>query len=398
MFEKKSISEIKDWSHIDYVCIKAKSGDLFEDIYYLDGHKFFESSLTEADINFINFTRGINSYGISEKMVGESSTLDRFYVRVNISNKQQELRLIDYLCQGYRLTLKQKELLDHLRNMDSIIKSFDDYHPLYYCGFSKMCKSLNYNNIRFYFKTFTTDESIEIFNKYPPASISISIYGKDEESYFRVTGQNGMYNKVINTLKMLSQNSIHFEIKYIGMRENQDDYPAICSLAERYGAEFSYSMELFPTLNGNECTKNHMISLEKIIEIEKEIPGKKEEYRRLSEIPNPFVNQKDVPLYLCDMAISNFLVDYQGYLNPCHKCRFKKWNLLSDDFNIAWADYKLLLKEKASKNNKCLKCKYLMMCSPCIVVNYLSTGDYNTPAETVCQLTHLRVNMCNSID
>ena len=78
MFEKKSISEIKDWSHIDYVCIKAKSGDLFEDIYYLDGHKFFESSLTEADINFINFTRGINSYGISEKMVGESSTLDQF--------------------------------------------------------------------------------------------------------------------------------------------------------------------------------------------------------------------------------------------------------------------------------------------------------------------------------
>lgn len=29
MFEKKSISEIKDWSHIDYVCIKAKSGDSF---------------------------------------------------------------------------------------------------------------------------------------------------------------------------------------------------------------------------------------------------------------------------------------------------------------------------------------------------------------------------------
>lgn len=98
--------------------------------------------------------------------------------------------------------------------------------------------------------TLIDSKAIEIFNKYPPASISISIYGKDEESYFRVTGQNGMYNKVINTLKMLSQNSIHFEIKYIGMRENQDDYPAICSLAERYGAEFSYSMELFPTLNG----------------------------------------------------------------------------------------------------------------------------------------------------
>ena len=206
--------------------------------------------------------------------------------------------------------------------------------------------------------TLINSQTIEVFNQYPPASISISIYGKDEESYFRVTGQNGMYDRVINTLNLLSQNSIHFEIKYIGMKENQDDYKAIRSLAERYGAEFSYSMELFPTLNGNGCTKNHMISIEKIIEIESGIPGKKEEYKRLSEIANPFINQKEVPLYLCDMAISNFLVDYQGYLNPCHKCRFRKWNLLSDDFKTAWDDYKSLLKEKASKNNKCLKFKF----------------------------------------
>lgn len=246
--------------------------------------------------------------------------------------------------------------------------------------------------------TLINSEAIEVFNYLPPASISISMYGKDEESYYRVTGQKGMYNKVIKTFDLLSQNSIHFEIKYIGMRENEDDYFAIHSLAENYGAEFSYSMELFPTLNGNGCTKNHMMSLEKIIEIERKIPGKKEEYKRFSEIENPFTSREEVPLYLCDMAISNFLVDYRGYLNPCHKCRFQKWNLLTDDFRTAWDDYVSLLKMRASKSNKCLKCKYLMMCSPCVRVNYLSTGDYNTPAETVCQLTHLRVDMCNSFD
>lgn len=246
--------------------------------------------------------------------------------------------------------------------------------------------------------TLIDSEVIDTFNKFPPASVSISMYGKDEESYYRVTGKQGMYNKVINTFNLLSENSIHFEIKYIGMKENEDDYCAIRSLAKSYGAEFSCTMELFPTLNGNGCTKNHMISLEKIIEIEKQIPEKIEEYKHLSEIPNPFENRDEIPLYLCDMAISNFLIDYEGYLNPCHKCRIKKWNLLSDDFYSAWDDYKLLLKEKASKNNKCLKCKYLMMCSPCVVVNYLSTGDYNTPADTVCRLTHLRVDMCKSLN
>ena len=246
--------------------------------------------------------------------------------------------------------------------------------------------------------TLITQEAIDVFEELPPASISISMYGKDEESYQRVTGKKGMYNKVINTFELLFQHEIHFEIKYIGMQENQDDFFEIRSLAEKYGAEFSYSMELFPTLNGNGCTKNHMISLEKIIEIESKIPGKKEEYRKLAEIENPFKNRQEIPLYLCDMAISNFLVDYQGYINPCHKCRMKKWNLLTDDFETAWNDYASLLKERASKNNKCLKCKYLMMCSPCVVVNYLSTGDYNKPAETVCRLTQMRVEMSHSND
>ena len=246
--------------------------------------------------------------------------------------------------------------------------------------------------------TLIDSEAIEIFNQYPPASVSISMYGKDEQSYYRVTGQHGIYNKVMHTFELLYQNSIHFEIKYIGMKENQDDYFAIQSIAENYGAEFSYSMELFPTLNGNGCTKDHMMSLEKIIEIERKIPGKKDEYRQLSELPNPFYDRKDIPLYLCDMAISNFLVDYQGYFNPCHKCRIKKWNLLVDDFKTAWDDYQSLLKEKASVDNKCLKCQYLMMCSPCVIVNYLATGNYNIPADSVCRLTHLRVAMCDSLE
>ena len=241
--------------------------------------------------------------------------------------------------------------------------------------------------------TLISPEYIEIFNQFPPASISISMYGKNEESYQHVTGQKGMYAKVINTFELLSKNQIHFEIKYIGVRENQDDYWDIRLIAEKYGAEFSYSMELFPTLKGNSCTQNHMISVEKIIEIEKKMPGKRKEYERIANITNPFMGKKEMPLYLCDMAISNFLVDYQGYLNPCHKCRIKKWNLLTDEFEMAWNDYGELLKKKTSPNNKCVNCKYLMMCSPCAVVNYLSTGDYNTPSEGVCQLTHLRANM-----
>ena len=237
------------------------------------------------------------------------------------------------------------------------------------------------------------DTAIGVFNKYPPASVSISMYGKDENSYKRVTGMDGIYEKVIHTFDMLAKNQIHFEIKYIGMKENEDDFFEVKKIAEKYGAAFSYAMELFPTLKGNSCTKKHMMELEKIIEIESEYDVKRKEIEYQAKIENPFGDREEVPLYLCDMAVSNFLIDYRGYINPCHKCRIEKWNLLTVDLKTAWDDFGNIRKIRTASYNKCIKCKYVMMCSPCVLVNYLSTGDYNVPPDTVCKLTHMRVKM-----
>lgn len=241
--------------------------------------------------------------------------------------------------------------------------------------------------------TLIDERVLEVFNEYPPASVSISMYGKNEESYKRVTGISGVYEKVIHTFDMLKENQIHFEIKYIGMEENEDDFFSVKKIAENYNAVFSYTMELFPTLNGNNCTKNHMIELEKIVDIEKTYEVKRKEIEYQTTIENPFLGRKEVPLYLCDMAVSNFLIDYRGYINPCHKCRMEKWNLLNCSLKEAWDDFGNIRKQKAATYNKCIQCKYIMMCSPCVLVNYLSTGDYNIPSDTVCKLTHMRVEM-----
>lgn len=239
--------------------------------------------------------------------------------------------------------------------------------------------------------TLITPEIVKVFDMYPPASVNISVYGKNEATYKKVTGHQGMFEQVMDAICLLRNHGIHLEVKYIGMKENLEDYDGVKRIAQKYGAVFSDSMELFPTLSGNNCTKEHMIPLEKVIEIESKQDEKKEMYYRLSNIPNTYAGKKDVPLYLCDMAISNFLVDYQGFLNPCHKCRTKKWNLLVDDFQEAWDDFGKLRLMKVSEDYKCINCKYLMMCSPCVMVNYLTTGSYTTPPDTVCKLTNMRV-------
>lgn len=160
MFDKKIFTKVEDWSHIDFICIKSKMNRFYTNVYYLDGHQVFEKSLTSYDKDFIDFTRDINCYGISEKVIGDNSMADRFYVRVNISNEQQELRLMEYLQKNKKFSNEQLQILNHLRFMGAETEENRDYHSLYYCGFSKNSESAIYDSVRFYFKTFGADESL----------------------------------------------------------------------------------------------------------------------------------------------------------------------------------------------------------------------------------------------
>ena len=122
MVDKKLFDEITDWSRIDYICIKSKMRSLDTSVYYLDGHPMFEKTLSGSDMEFMDFVREIKGYGTSEKMIDSKTTMDRFYVRVNLENDQQERELIDYLKKKVKTSEEQMEFLDYLRGIDNVIK------------------------------------------------------------------------------------------------------------------------------------------------------------------------------------------------------------------------------------------------------------------------------------
>lgn len=239
--------------------------------------------------------------------------------------------------------------------------------------------------------TLITEDIIEIFNMYPPATVSISMYGKDNESYDKVTRTKGNFDKLTKGIKLLKDNGIHFEIKFIGVKENKGDYFAVKKIAEDYGAVFSSSFEMFPTLSGDNITLQHMLELEDIIEIEKKDEKSIALWANYKKFSNPFKDRYDVPLFLCDMAVSNFLIDHEGYINPCHKCRFKEFNIMNNSLSDAWKYYAKYREMKAPKTLKCLQCDYIMLCNPCLRVNYLNTGSYTEVPDIVCKLTKMRI-------
>lgn len=233
------------------------------------------------------------------------------------------------------------------------------------------------------------EETASVFDKYPPANISISIYGASNETYKRVTGRDNMFDAVMRSLRVLHEKQLHMELKFIALRENISDFYAVKQIAESFSCSFSHIFELFPTLNGSFESISHMLPLEDIVDFERHY-AKTTNVWACSILNLKEPSQKTKPLFMCDIALTNFLIDSEGYLNPCNKLRTKRFNLLRCSFDEAWDAFAEYRTQKAPSSYPCPNCKLLGMCNPCVAENILHTGNPFRQPESSCKLTHLR--------
>lgn len=239
--------------------------------------------------------------------------------------------------------------------------------------------------------TALSNEIVSVFEKYPPATVSISIYGMTEEVYESVTGVKGSFDTFINSVNKLKDADIDLELKFIGLKENISDFDSAKYFAEKIGAKFKVNFEIFPTLHGDYSVMQHRLSNEKIVEIEKRTPSLAKVWASNVKGINPFIDRDCAPLYSCNVASTLLYIDCQGFVNPCNKMRTRTHNILNENLKEIWKYFISKYAKKVAPNDyKCSKCPDIHICSPCPVVNELSTGDCIKPDILYCQLAKMR--------
>lgn len=240
--------------------------------------------------------------------------------------------------------------------------------------------------------TLITEEAIELFKQYPPSNISISIYGKDNSSYYNVTGDKFGFTKLDKSVSALAKADLNFELKYIVLKENFSDHIAIKEYSNSFGKELKYGFELFPTLHGDNKNAGHQLTPSEILEIEK-LDGvmSKKLYKSLhGKKVTPTDRYGFEPLYMCSISRYMILIDYEGYIQPCTLMRSKQYNILTDDLAVAWKNYERFIKMPAPKNYKCKNCKDFKICNPCVEKNKLFNNAPDIPSAEHCRLIHMR--------
>ena len=239
--------------------------------------------------------------------------------------------------------------------------------------------------------TLINEKIIDILNEYPPFWMSLSMYGTSCETYKKITGNADAYNQFVRGLKLLLDNGIKTEVKFIGLKDNIADYEEARVFVEGLNIQFRYTMEMFPAFSGCYDVAQYALNEDEIIEMENTHPEMYHEWD-FTNLDNPYSKLKveDYLLYPCNCASTVCFVDHRGYLNPCVKMRLEEYNLLDCSFDEAWTDFKRFQELKAPADFKCAKCKYYRVCSPCPVINELATGSAAVPPKYVCSIIEKR--------
>lgn len=112
------------------------------------------------------------------------------------------------------------------------------------------------------------DEDLQLFAKYPPAKIEISVYGTDEESFFEATGDRNGFDKLINNLRFFSEKSIPVTLKAPLTKFNVDRIDEIIDIAKRFSASFKFATYIFAGNDGDLSPLATRLPCEKVVEIE----------------------------------------------------------------------------------------------------------------------------------
>ncbi|MCK4784155.1 MAG: radical SAM protein [Desulfobacteraceae bacterium] len=237
--------------------------------------------------------------------------------------------------------------------------------------------------------TLITPQIADYLKEWPPFSVEITLYGITKETYERVTGVPGSFERCLEGIHFLLERKIPLKLKTTVTTLNRDELWKIKEYVESLGVEFRFDPVLNPRLDGSKEPCRFRISPEEVVKLdlvdEKRLKGWLEFCQKFWGPPSTD------RLYACGAGQTSFYIDPYGGLNICILSRNPSYNLRQGAFQEGWYGFiPEILEQKPKGEYKCAKCELLSLCGQCPGWAQLENGDPQKPVEYLCQLAHLR--------
>ena len=238
--------------------------------------------------------------------------------------------------------------------------------------------------------TLITEEIADYLQEWPPYAVEITLHGIKEETYEKITGVKGSFEKCMKGIQLLLERNIPLNLKTMVMKQNKNELDEIKKYVKELGLDYRFDAFIHAGLGGNKNPCRVRLSPEELVQLDIEDEEKSQAWIEFcQEHWGPLSSGK---LYNCGAGWNSFHIDPLGRMSVCGSARFPYYDLRQGSFEEGYYDFfpKILSQKLKSTQYKCDQCEMRLLCDQCPGLAQLETNDSEKPVEYICRIAHLR--------
>jgi radical SAM protein with 4Fe4S-binding SPASM domain len=240
--------------------------------------------------------------------------------------------------------------------------------------------------------TLVTPELADFLGDWQPRLVEITLYGYTRETYERVTGVPGSYERCRRGIDLLQQTGVRLALKTMVLTLNRHELPAMWAFAESLGLAFRHDATVHASIDSSHPQWDYRLSPDQVVRLDLDDSKTVEEWKDLYA-RFPVDTTGPGSLFRCGAGRGVFHVDAYGRLAPCMSARHATYDLRNGSFREGWRQYlHQVILQRAPAEHRCSACELQVICRNCPGVAYMETGDPGEVSEYMCRVAHLRAS------
>lgn len=248
--------------------------------------------------------------------------------------------------------------------------------------------------------TLISDQHLDLFSKYPPARVNITLYGSNRDTYGLLCGHSTAYDKSVHSILNLKKAGVLVKMNCSATQYNIQDIGSIYEFATSNGIPIQTATYMYPPARACEMNfvdhsrftpaESAQAQIEyDMIRFPKDVLCKRWEDQLAGvRVKDADDHCQEVPMERinCRAGHTTFWVTWDGNLRPCGMMTQPGASLIDSSFADAWSRIR---KERDNiyTPKKCTQCELRNACDQCPAVCQAETGSFEESPLYMCERT-----------
>lgn len=251
--------------------------------------------------------------------------------------------------------------------------------------------------------TLIEQKHIELFQKYPPRDLEVTVYGITAHTYAAVTRKPGLFQDFLRGVNLLLDNTIPVNLKNVTIQANLDEFVEIAEFCRRHTRDpFRFDPLIHLRFDRDEKRnaeiRKQRLSAEQIAALERL------DEARFSALENNcekllLTNKPESPntsIFGCGAGVSDFIVSPSGYYRLCSSLWHPDCMADLRKTTVRQARQALVPKVRSMQSSdpefikNCGACALVNLCIWCPAHAFLETGHMDKPCRYFCEVAERR--------